>query len=114
MEEQAQTVEPSAAVARIRAALRALIASSKQAFKSTVLVRLDFEWARARQVHWEWGPIPVIHNLGVLRDAEMFSGVANLAVTMSFLRLRVRHWRCDWELVVFHLGGRPVEDGIGG
>ena len=56
-----------------RAALRAQVASSKQAFKSTVAVRLGLE--AARRIRWARGPLPVIANLRDVRSAHIFDGL---------------------------------------
>lgn len=101
--------EPAAApsraeVERDRAALRAQIADSQRAFKSTVAVRLGAGWAG--RVKWARGPLPVISNLAAIRMAEVFDTTDRAHVLDDVSApTALEQADGDWELAVFFLGG---------
>jgi len=103
--EPAPAAAPAAeSSAQERAALRSQVASSKQAFRSTVAVRLGPEVAR--RIRWARGPLPVISNLRDVRSAHVFDGLdrSRLLDDVSAPTVLERA-DGDWEMAVFHLGG---------
>ena len=95
---------PRAEVERDRAALRAQIADSQRAFKSTVAVRLGAGWAG--RVKWARGPLPVISNLAAIRMAEVFDTTDRAHVLDDVSApTALEQADGDWELAVFFLGG---------